>query len=240
MTVEFSLENQSILALNGGPLFKFTPSLSFFVWCNTEAEIDKLWQSLSSGGEVRMGLDKYPWAPKYGWTSDKFGVEWQLILAPGADQKIAPAFLFVEKLFGKGDEALNFYMSVFKNSRITFMARDETTKTIAHSSFTLEDQTFILMEGQGEHHHTFTPAFSLMVNCNSQEEIDDYWQKLSAGGSTSQCGWLTDKYGVSWQIVPAVMSELMSDPRKSEKVMKAMLQMTKLDIKTLKKAYEES
>ncbi len=237
MTVEFELEGQTILALNGGPTFKFTPALSLFVWRKTEKDIDELWEKLSAGGEVRMGLDKYPWAPKYGWTTDKYGVDWQLMLSDN-EPKIAPAFLFVEKLFGKGEEAINFYMSLFNNSKIKFIARDESTKTILHCVFSLDGQDFVLMEGPGTHSFTFSHAFSLIVNCDTQEEIDDYWQNLSAGGSTEQCGWLKDKYGVSWQIVPSVLGELMNDPIKSDHVMKALVQMTKPDIAKIVEAYE--
>lgn len=237
MTVEFEIEGQSVLGLNGGPIFKNTPALSLFVWCDTEKEIEQLWQKLSQGGTSRFALDKYPWSEKYGWTTDKYGVEWQLILAKNR-QKIAPAFLFVDKLFGKGEEAMNFYMSLFKNSKVESMTKDEKTKTIAHAVFSLDGQNFVLMEGQGEHHYTFSSAFSLVINCDTQDEVDQYWSKLSKEGATEQCGWLKDKYGVSWQVTPRVLEKLISDPDpvKSEKVMKAMLTMKKLDIKGLEEA----
>jgi predicted 3-demethylubiquinone-9 3-methyltransferase (glyoxalase superfamily) len=237
MTVEFQLENLTVLALNGGPLFKFTPALSFSVCCSTEEEIDAAWKKLADGGTVRMGLDKYPWSAKYGWTADRYGVEWQLMLAPRA-QKIAPAILFVEELFGKGEEAVNFYTSLFPNSKIDSIARDEATKTVMHCAFTLNGQSFVLMEGQGKHAYTFSHATSLVVTCDNQSEVDTYWQKLSAGGSEEQCGWLKDRFGVSWQIVPSVLGELMANPAHSESVMKAMLKMTKLDIAALTKAAE--
>jgi predicted 3-demethylubiquinone-9 3-methyltransferase (glyoxalase superfamily) len=237
MTAEFEIDNLKIVGLNGGPLYKFTPAHSFFVWCETEKEIDGLWKKLSEGGEVRMGLDKYPFAEKYGWTSDKFGVEWQLMQL-SQSHKIAPAFLFVDKLYGKGGEAIEFYISQFKNSKIEFIANDESTKTVSHCIFSLDGQDFVLMEGEGNHGYTFSPAFSLIVNCQNQEEIDMYWDGLSAGGEPGHCGWLTDKYGVSWQIAPTEMGKLMSDPKKSEVMMKAMLKMGKLDIGKLKKAYE--
>jgi len=151
-------------------------------------------------------------------------------------QKIAPALLFVKDVFGKGEEAIGFYTSLFKNSKIESIARDEASKTVMHAVFSLDGQNFALMEGPGTHDFTFSLAFSFVVNCQTQEEIDTYWQKLAAGGSTEQCGWLKDKYGVSWQVVPAVMADLMTDPRKSENVMSAMLKMKKLDIKKLKEA----
>ena len=237
-TMEFTIEHQNMLALNGGPLFKFSPALSFFVWCDTEEEITRLWQGLSAGGEVRMGLDTYPWAQKYGWAADKFGVEWQLILAPHK-QKIAPAILFVEELFGKGEEAINFYTSIFPHSKIESIAHDEATKTVAHAIFSLNGQDFVLMEGQGAHNYSFTPAFSLTVNCETQKEVDTYWEKLAEGGSKDGCGWLTDKYGITWQITPTVVADLMADPQKADAVMAALVKMDKLDIKALVAAGEQ-
>lgn len=240
MTVEFKIENLSILALNGGPHFKFTPAMSLFVWCDSEKEIETLWQKLNEGGEARMALQSYPWAQKYGWTSDRFGVEWQLILAPNRE-KIAPGLLFVDKLFGKGEEAINFYTTTFPNSKIENFTRDESTKTVAHSVFSLFGQNIVLMEGAGNHGFTFNEAFSLMINCSTQEEIDRYWDKLTSdGGSPSQCGWLKDKYGVSWQLVPEMMSEAMKDPKKAERVMKAVLKMTKPDLQKIKEAAEQA
>lgn len=240
MTIEFELDGQTIIGLNGGPEFKFTPALSFFVWCDTENEIDTLWHGLSKDGTVRMELDKYSWSEKYGWTVDKYGVEWQLILSDKSDkQKLVPAFMFVDKLFGKGEEAINFYMSLFANANIKFMARDEANKSILHCVFSLSGQNFVLMEGPGTHNYTFSLAYSLVVNCETQAEIDHYWEKLSQGGSIMECGWLTDKYGVSWQVVPTLLRKLISDPDKikSENVMQAMLKMKKLDIKILEEAY---
>lgn len=240
MTVDFQIDGFDVLALNGGPIFKFTPALSFFVWCYTEKEIDNLWKNLSQGGTARFQMGQYPWSEKYGWVTDKYGVEWQLVLDEQQlhKKKIAPSFLFVDKLFGKGEEAMNFYMSLFKDSKVHFMAKDEATKTVQHAMFTLDDQPFILMEGKGEYSYTFTSAFSLMVNCDNQQEIDEYWSKLSVSGSTEQCGWLKDKFGVSWQIVPRVLEKLVSDPDpiKAENVMKTMLGMKKLDIRGLEQA----
>jgi predicted 3-demethylubiquinone-9 3-methyltransferase (glyoxalase superfamily) len=235
MTIEFQLEDLAFLGLNGGPLFKFTPALSFFVSCNSEEEITETWRELSAGGKTRMGLDKYPWAEKYGWTADKFGVEWQLILSP-RPHKVVPAFLFVDKLFGRGQEAIDLYTKIFPHSKIETMTRDEAGKTIMHCSFTLENQGFVLMEGRGEHGHTFNQSTSLVVNCDTQKEIDHYWNALSAGGSEDQCGWLRDKFGVSWQIVPSGLGKLMSDPARAGRVMQAMLKMKKLDMAGLNNA----
>lgn len=235
LVVDTEVEGLQIQLLNGGPMFKFSPSNSFIVTCETEAEIDEKWKQLSAGGQVRMPLDNYPWAPKYGWTTDKYGVEWQLIQA-SVNHKIVPSFLFVDENFGKGEAALNYYMSIFPNSKIESLTKDESGKSIMHCSFTLDGQGFALMEGTGKHGHSFNHAFSIMVNCDTQKEIDMYHDKLSAGGSVEQCGWVRDKFGVSWQIAPKMLGPLMADPKTSDRVFKAMLQMKKIDIAKIEQA----
>jgi predicted 3-demethylubiquinone-9 3-methyltransferase (glyoxalase superfamily) len=237
MVQEFEIAGLKVMGLNGGPLFKFNPSFSFFVSCDSEQEINSLWASLSEGGEVRMGLDKYPWAPKYGWTTDRFGVEWQLIIGE-AKQKIVPAFLFVDELFGKGEAAVQLYTSLFKSSGVDLKHNDPESKAIMHCRFHLAGQEFVLMEGQGKHGHKFSEAFSLAVACDTQEEIDYFWENLTKnGGAESQCGWLKDRFGVSWQIIPSMFEQLFSgDPGKAERTMKVMLEMKKLDIEKLKRA----
>ncbi|MNK82651.1 3-demethylubiquinone-9 3-methyltransferase [compost metagenome] len=232
MVVDFEIENQHIQALNGGPIFKPTPALSYVVSCATEDELNKKWKKLSDGGTVRMDLDKYPWAEKYGWVADRYGIDWQLTLNPSPN-KITPSFLFVNEMVGKGDDALKLWTSILPNSRINTIAREDKTGRILYSEFTLGGQTFSLMEGDGKHDWAFTNGNSLVVNCESQKEIDLYWDKLSAGGTVEECGWLKDKFGVSWQIVPAAMETVMPDPVKSDKVMAAMMGMKKLDMEKL-------
>lgn len=238
MMVEFRMDDLEVQAVNGGPIFKFTPALSYFVSLNSEAEINDLWNKLSPGGLVRMGLDKYPWSDRYGWTTDRFGVEWQLMLSPNP-KKIAPAFLFVDDLFGKGEEAVNFYTRVIPNSQIEYMGKDEATNTVIHCAFKLNGQDFVLMEGQGKHGYTFNEAFSINIECDTQKEIDSLWEELiKDGGSEVQCGWLKDRYGVSWQINPKILGDIMMNDQKSDKVMAAMLTMKKLDISKLLQAAE--
>lgn len=238
MTVDFEIEGLKVVALNGGPHFKFTPSFSFFVWRKSEKEVETLWKALSRDGQVRMGLEKYPWSKKYGWTADKYGVEWQIMVSDQYE-KIAPAFLFVDKLFGKGEEAVKYYSSLFKDSKIDTLSKDEKSNAILHCMFQLAGQTFVLSEGPGKHDYTFSPAFSLMVDCRDQKEVDKYWDEFTAKGKESKCGWVEDKYGVSWQVVPSELGKLMAgkDAQKTENMMKAMLNMRKLDIETLKQAY---
>jgi predicted 3-demethylubiquinone-9 3-methyltransferase (glyoxalase superfamily) len=155
-------------------------------------------------------------------------------------QKITP-FLWFD---GKAEEAMNFYASVFKNSTIVSMTRygeggPGPKGTVMTGIFQIEGQEFYALNGGPQ--FTFTPAISFFVNCETQQEIDDYWEKLSTGGEKQQCGWLKDKFGLSWQIVPSILGKLLqdTDPIKSNRVMKAMLQMHKLDIAKLKQAYEQ-
>jgi len=155
-------------------------------------------------------------------------------------QKITPFLWFDDK----AEEAMNLYVSIFKNSKRGRISRygeagPGPKGTVMVATFQLEGQEFIALNGGP--HFKFTEAISFVVNCETQDEVDAFWEKLSEGGAKGQCGWLKDKYGLSWQIVPTVLGELMSDPdpEKSNRVMQAMLQMTKIDIKGLKQAYEQ-
>ena len=155
-------------------------------------------------------------------------------------QKITPFLWFDDK----AEEAMNLYVSIFKNSKRGRISRygeagPGPKGTVMVATFQLEGQEFIALNGGP--HFKFTEAISFVVNCETQDEVDAFWEKLSEGGAKGQCGWLKDKYGLSWQIVPTVLGELMSgpDPEKSKRVMQAMLQMTKIDIKGLKQAYEQ-
>ncbi len=245
MNMTFTLEGQDFMALNGGPVYKFTPAISLYVKCETPQEINRLWKKLSVGGSVLMPLDKYPFSERFGWLNDKYGLSWQFNLESGG-QKITPLLMYVGKQAGKAEEAMKFYVSLFKDSRISAISRYRSGEGdiegyVNHGVFSLNGQEFFAMESTLPHLFTFTPAFSLLVNCDTQEEIDHFWENLSEGGMEVQCGWLTDKYGVSWQIVPTVLGKLMTDkdPKKAGQVMQALLQMKKLDIALLQQAYEK-
>ncbi len=241
VVVTFELEGMQFMGLNGGPMFKINPSISFFVHCETEEEIDKKWQQLSDGGNVLMALDKYPWNEKYGWCQDKYGVNWQLMLHDAVRQKIVPSFMFTQEQSGRAEEAINFYTSLFENSKIEFISRYEAGEGdveghIKHARFTLNGQVFAAMESSGPHQFTFNEGVSIVVPCDNQEEIDFYWNKLTEGGKESQCGWLKDKFGVSWQIVPAALGKLMSNPEKSKRVMDVVMKSIKFNISELENA----
>jgi predicted 3-demethylubiquinone-9 3-methyltransferase (glyoxalase superfamily) len=246
MTASFEIEGYNFTAINGGPVFKINPSISFFVNTKDEKEVDDLWAKFSDGGKVLMELNRYDWSKKYGWVEDKFGISWQLMLIENdVEQKIVPSFLFTGNVFGKANEAINYYTSVFKNAKVDNIykygpeALPDNPEALMYADFTLEGNKFAAMDGAGDHDFQFNEAISFVVNCEDQKEIDHFWNKLSEGGDpkAQMCGWLKDKYGVSWQIVPAILPKLLSDGKKSKKVMEQVLQMKKLDIKKLEEAY---
>ncbi|WP_379970940.1 VOC family protein [Ectobacillus sp. sgz5001026] len=242
MNMTFQLAGQEFMALNGGPYFTFTPALSFFVNGDTEEEINENWEKLTPGGTILMELDTYPFSEKFGWVQDKFGISWQLNLA-SRKQKIAPFLMFAGQQHGKAEEAINQYISLFPNSGINEIEYNEDAEgTVKRAAFTLGGQEFMAIDGGNEHSFTFTEAISLFVNCTTQEEVDMLWEKLSEGGEQGQCGWLKDKHGVSWQIVPTALGEMLndSDPVKSKRVIEAMLRMKKIEIAGLREAYEGS
>ena len=155
-------------------------------------------------------------------------------------QKITP-FLWFD---GKAEEAANFYTSIFKNSKVGRITRygeagPGPKGTAMSVTFQIEGQEFMALNGGPQ--FKFTEAISFFVNCETQEEVDDLWEKLSAGGEKGRCGWLKDKFGLSWQIIPSALGQMLGDkdPEKSKRVMQAMLQMNKIDIKALKRAYEQ-
>ena len=250
-TVEiFTVEvlGQEFTLINAGPLFKFNPSVSFLVACSTKEEVDGLWKKLSEGGTALMDLGEYPFSEKYGWMQDKYGLSWQIMFMGDhkIKHRIIPTLMFVGKQYGKAEEAINYYSSVFGNARVGDILRyskgEEPDKdgTVKHASFMLEDQDFAAMDSARKHNFAFNEAISFMVHCNTQKEIDYYWEKLSAYPEAEQCGWLKDKYGLSWQIVPNIMDEMLkdTDEKKIAHVTEAFLQMKKLDIAKLKEAYE--
>ena len=245
MSTIFKLEGHTFYALNGGPEFTFTPSTSFYVSCKTLPEIKRLWERLSDNGSVMMELDKYPFSERYGWVQDKYGITWQLILSNDSN-KITPFLMFCGKHQGMAEEAINYYTSIFKNSKINSISRYTESDTgltgkVIHAEFKIGGQKFMAMDSAIEMQYTFTPAISYFVSCKTQHEVDDFWDRLSDGGEIMQCGWLKDKFGVTWQIVPTVLDQLLRDPDadKANRVMNAMMQMEKIDIKALKLAYNQ-
>jgi predicted 3-demethylubiquinone-9 3-methyltransferase (glyoxalase superfamily) len=246
--VTIELCGQEFTLISAGPLFKFNPAVSFLVACSAKEEVEALWAKLSKGGMALMELGEYPFSEKYGWTQDRYGLSWQVMFMGGQNikQKITPTLIFVGKQCGKAEEAINFYASVFHNARVGDIVRygkgQEPDKegTVTHAAFTLEGQEFAAMDSAHEHRFTFNEAISFMVKCGTQAEIDYYWKELSADPKAEQCGWLKDKYSLSWQIAPTVLDEMLQDKdqKKVARVTEAFLKMKKFNIDTLKRAYE--
>lgn len=251
MTVEFEIKGFKFVGLNGGtpPAGGFTPnpSISFFVNCDSKEEVDNLWEKLSDGGKALMPLDKYDFSDRYGWVQDKYGVSWQLIYGnPEGDwrPKIVPSLLFTQDQNEKAEQAIEFYTTVFNDSQIGQLARAPEDSgplkkgSLMFGDFVLENTWLAAMDGGDVHDFTFNEAISLIVSCETQDEIDHYWEKLSAVPESEQCGWLKDKFGVSWQIVPTMLNELSGeDPEANARLTEALLKMKKLDIKALEEAY---
>lgn len=245
MTIEFEIAGYRLIALNGGPAYDFTPAISFTVNCENRSELENLWENLSAGGKILMPLDKYSFSERYGWLQDKFGVSWQLNLATWR-QKIVPSLMFTGLNFSKAEEAMRKYQKIFSDSAIEKISRfesdqAESSTAVRHAVLRLANQDFFVSDSSLEHGFNFSPAISLMVNCADQTEVDKLWQQLSVEGETEQCGWLKDKYGVSWQVVPTELNDLLQgeDQEKARQVMAAMLKMKKIDIAALRDAYKE-
>lgn len=246
--VSFELAGQKFMAISAGPYFKFNPSISFHIKCKTKDEVDKLWKKLSKGGKVLMELGSYPFSERYGWLEDKYGLSWQLIYVGEYEikQKFLPILMFVGDVCGRAEEAVKFYTSVFRDGKIKMIVRYQKGEgpdkegTVKYAHFTLFGQEFGVMDSAYPHKFALNEAISFIVYCDTQEEIDYYWDKLSAVPESEQCGWLKDKFGVSWQIVPRAMDEMMTKGTREEinRLTQAFLPMKKLDIAKLKKAYE--
>lgn len=233
MCIDFEIAGSSFLALNGGPHFRFNPSMSFFVACESANEIERLWKMLAR--ETRMPLDRYPWSERYGWCADRFGVEWQLTLG-ARTPKVSPALLFANGKLGKAEEALRYYASVFPDANVERIFRDEKTGAVLHSVLRIGAQTFVAMEGPLPKENDFSPAVSFVLPCDSQEEIDTLWSKLSAVPEAEHCAWLADKFGVSWQVVPADWSRTMATASDDERdrLMAVLVSMKKPNLQKLK------
>ncbi|WP_424494655.1 VOC family protein [Salinimicrobium sp. GXAS 041] len=248
MTLGFQLEDFKLIALNGGPHFQFNPSVSLLVRCETEEETERLWKLLSKNAKIMMPLNSYDWSPKYGWLQDRYGLSWQIMFEKSSSShKIVPLLFFTGERHGKAEEAMNFYTSIFKNSRtegITYYGEENqyAQGMVMHAHFELDGQKMMVMDSGVENDFPFNEAVSFIVECKDQAEIDYYWNKLTAGGdpAAQQCGWLKDKFGVSWQVVPHGMEEMLNatDKRKSLKAMEAMMQMKKINLAKLEKAFQ--
>jgi len=253
--VSFELGGYRFQAISAGPLFEFNPSISFMINFDPSQDdherqgIDRVWDNLIEGGKALMPLDEYPFSKRYGWVQDRYGLTWQLIYTDPEGEKrplIIPSLLFVGDVYGQAEEASDFYLSVFEGARRGAIARypagmeRDREGTVMFADFQLEGQWFAAMDSAREHSFGFNEAISFMVFCEDQQEIDSYWEKLSAVPEAEQSGWLKDRYGLSWQMVPAVMDKMMQDqdPQRLARVTEAFLRMKKFDVAALERAYD--
>lgn len=253
--VEFTLAGQPFLGISAGQGLKITPSISFMINFDPSRDtdaarrIDDVWSKLSENGQVLMPLDRYPFSERYGWISDKYGVSWQLILTnPTGEERpvIVPSLMYTGQVAGKGNEAIDFYCSVFKGSkRGTTATRPEDmgpdkAGTLLYADFYVDQTWLAAMDSAHPHGFSFNDAVSLLIPCETQEEIDYYWSALSADGEPGQCGWLKDKYGVSWQVASTVMFQALKNgnPEQIARVMQTFMTMKKADIAALQRAYD--
>lgn len=248
VVLNIDLFGQKLMLLNGGPQFEKNASVSFMIICETEDEVQNYWDQLLEGGMVLMPLDSYPWSKKYGWVRDQYGVTWQLFLGEKKDdQKIVPTLMFIHQNNGKAMEAMEFYTQTFPNSKISSVLQykdggepDEVQENVQHAHFVIDGYSLFCMDNSYDHQFDFNEGISMVVMTDDQEQTDHLWNTLiSGGGRESMCGWLKDKYGFSWQIVPKRLIQLMSDPdpEKAQKVVQAMLKMQRIIIKDLEEAY---
>lgn len=248
MVAGFELCGEKFVAINGGPLFTFNPGISFFVVFETPEETDRAWNTLAKGGKVLMPYQKYDWSEKYGWVEDQYGLSWQISFGKISDvgQQLTPSFLFVGSQAGKASDAIKFYTSIFKDSKVDGVMKHpadgpEPEGNIAHAQFSLAGQKFMIMESTDPgHKFSFNEAISIIINCDSQKEIDYYWNALVDGGEESNCGWLKDRFGVSWQVDYTGLTQMLKDKdeQKVRRVTNAFLKMKKYDVDKLHAAFE--
>lgn len=224
ITVSFEIDGYSFIAINAGPEFPVNPSISFLLNFDpsrdpdARAHLDQLWAALAESGQVMMPLGEYAHSPHFGWVQDRYGVSWQLMLTnPGGEPRpfIVPTLLFGSTAQNRAGEAAAYYVDIFPGSRVgTDMRYPEqagpaTPGSVMFTDIELFGQWFGLMDASVEQDFTFNCGVSLMIQCADQAEIDRYWDALSAVPEAEQCGWCADRFGLSWQVVPANLGDLM-------------------------------
>lgn len=244
--VSFELAGQQFTAISAGPYFRFNPSISLMVACSTVEEVNTKWKALSEGGTELMALGEYPFSKWYGWIQDRYGLSWQLMLVDDGEsvQKITPNLLFSNDACGRAEEAVKHYVEIFEDSGIKIVSSygegeaQSSKAKVNYAGFKLCGIEFSAMDNGFDVDFNFNEAFSLVVNCKDQKEIDYFWDKLSAVPEAEQCGWIKDKFGISWQIVPSNLDDVLFHGSKNEvqRVTEAFLKMKKFDLEALERA----
>jgi predicted 3-demethylubiquinone-9 3-methyltransferase (glyoxalase superfamily) len=255
--VSFEIDGQPFMAINAGPMFTLNPSISFIVnydpsrFSDATEKLDAAWAQLSEDGTVRMELGEYPFSKHYGWVEDKYGVNWQLMLTnPEGEPRpfMTPSMLFTGANAGRAEEAIDFYCTVFKEGKRGVTARypegsvPDQAGTIMYADFSVMNTWIAAMDSAINHGFTFNEACSFLIPCDTQEELDYYTEKLSTVPESEQCGWVKDQFGVSWQVHPVALDQMLSEgsPEQVARVTAAFLQMKRIDLKELTRVYETS
>ncbi|MCX7880273.1 MAG: VOC family protein [Ignavibacteria bacterium] len=252
--VTFELRGYRFMAISGGPYFKINPSISFILTFNLAKDrnsydnLNYFWEKLTQDGKILMPLDKYFFSERFGWVEDKFGISWQLTLIDDEKNErdfITPALMFANERFGFALEATDYYISLFNNSRRVSISRypmemgPNNEATMIYSEFILHNQWFAVLDNPYPQNFGFNEAIAFVVACDSQEEVDYFWSKLTFYPEAEQCGWLKDKYGISWQIIPKEYLLMMqtASQQQIDRVLQAVLNMKKLDLTKLKEVF---
>jgi predicted 3-demethylubiquinone-9 3-methyltransferase (glyoxalase superfamily) len=241
IVTELNVAGQSITLLDGGPMYQPNASISFYYCCKNEQELNSIWNAFAQEGTVVTPVGKQYWCDLYGWVIDKFGISWQLAVEQVTGQKITPYLLFTGEMYGQAEAAIAHYSSIFHNAEVKSLTRfgqedGDAEGKVRHAELTIDGQVFMLMDSMFAPDLRFSEGVSLTIHCETQEEIDYYWSHLTQGGEESMCGWLKDKFGVSWQVIPNILGKLMSDPEKAGKAAQAFMSMRKFNIEQIVQA----
>lgn len=239
------LANLELRFLASPAPFQLNPSFSLLVACQGTTEVDHLTQLLGEDGQVLMPLGSYPFSPRYSWVVDRFGLSWQVMDFSGREtsQRLIPTLMYTSQAAGHCEEAIRHYVHLAGSSishvdRYGLLAEPNRPMDIRHLGFQLGDMVMAAMDSSAPHDFTFSEAASLIVEVDSQKELDYWWDNLSSDPEAERCGWLKDAYGVSWQIVPRRLGQLMGSPDEEarSRVRDAFLAMKKFNIAELEKA----
>ena len=245
ITTSFSLNGYYIMGIDGGPMFQPNPSISLYVECDSEEELDTKYEALVANGKVIIPLGTYPWSEKYAFIQDQFNVCWQLTLRSNPENpQITPALLFVNDKNGMAEEAIDHYASIFHNSQILEMeyyeeGQQNAEGNVLFSRISIDGFQLIAMDGPDKHDYDFNEGFSFLITTKDQAETDEFWEELiGEDGNEGQCGWLKDPFGISWQVVPKTFMDIMANGSEESKkrVLDCIMSMKKLIVKDIEQA----
>lgn len=241
LTVEVELAGQRFCLLNGGPVFSPNPSVSFFVHVPEVEDARRVYDALAEGGSALMPFGVWPWSPGYGWIQDRFGVSWQVMAGPrpAGTAMIVPCLMFAGDVHLRAEEALQAYTALFPGSRIEHIER-YPQGGVVHARAVVGGQELIAMDSHVQHAFGFNEGLSLQVLCADQAEVDRLWAALGDGGRPSVCGWVTDRFGLSWQVVPTDNARWLTsdDAAARDRAFAAMMTQRKPDIAATERAFQ--